>query len=231
MNTTDLNNSNNDRLDHAVSARLAKLRTMPVDTSHLAERLRRQIPQPSAADSAQSHRFFLFRPLRAAAAGFILLGIILAAVIGSSGGPAMASADRMAQVYEDMTAGRAHMMMRVASIDAAAAALSEQWPKMPALPDMPDDHVMSCCVHEIGRKKMACVALMVDKVPITMSVADSADVKSPEGTVVTRDGVSYRVQSAKGVNMAMTERGGRWVCLMGRLPVDRLIDLAGQLRF
>lgn len=228
MNTTDMNNLDNDRLDQAVSDRLAKLRTMPVDTSRLAARLRGQIPQ---SVSAAHHPFFLFRPLRAAAAGFIILGIILAAVISSSSGPALASADRLAQVHEEVTAGHSRMMMKVSSIEAAAAALSQQWPNAPALPDMPDDHVMSCCVHEVGRKKMACVSLTVDNVPITMAVADSADVKVPHGATITRNGVTYEVESSKGVNMAMTERGGRWVCLMGKLPVDRLIDVAGQLRF
>jgi hypothetical protein len=121
--------------------------------------------------------------------------------------------------------------VEVSSIEAAAAALSQQWPKAPALPDMPDDHVMACCVHEMGRKKMACVSLTVDDVPITMAVADSADVKVPNGTTVIRDGVTWQVESSRGVNMAMTERGGRWVCLMGRLPTDRLIDLAAKLQF
>jgi hypothetical protein len=129
-----------------------------------------------------------------------------------------------------MTSGRSHTM-KVSSIEAAGAALSRQWPKAPNLPDMPDDHVMACCVHEVGRKKMACVSLLVDNVQITMAVADSADVKVPRGTTMVRDGVTYHIESAKGVNMAMTERGGRWVCLMGRLPVDRLVELASKLQF
>ena len=217
-----------DPLDRAVADRLAKLRTMPVDTSRLEARLRGQIPQPAAAGR---RRFFLFGPLRMAAAGFIIVGIILAAVISSSGGPALASADRLAQIHEEVSAGHSRMMVEVSSLKAAGIALSQQWPKGPAMPDMPGDHVMSCCVQEMGRKKMNCVSLTVDNVPITMAVADSADVKVPEGTTITRDGVTFHVESCKGVNMAMTQRGGRWVCLMGKLPVDRLIDVQGQLRF
>lgn len=227
MNTMDSNNPN-DRLEQATAARLAELRTMPVDTSALADRLRRQLPQPVAA---KRRSFILLHPLRAAAAGFVIVAILLAAIISSSSGPAMASAEQMARMHDEIVAGHSGMVMKVSSLDAAAAALSERWPKAPSLPDMPEDHVMACCVHEIGRKKMACVSLTVDNVPITMAVAASADVKSPQGTDLVRDGVTYKVQSAQGVNMAMAERSGRWVCLMGRLPVDRLIELASKLRF
>lgn len=31
--------------------------------------------------------------------------------------------------------------------------------------------------------------------------------------------------------MVMTQRAGRWVCLMGKLPTPQLINLAKQLRF
>jgi hypothetical protein len=90
--------------------------------------------------------------------------------------------------------------------------------------------VMACCVHEVGHKKMACIGLMVNDIPVTLAVAESGDIKSPGGTTLVRDGVTYRVQTSGGVNMAMTERGGRWICLMGRLSVDQLVELASKLR-
>ncbi|MGE5609434.1 MAG: hypothetical protein ACM359_09280 [Bacillota bacterium] len=226
MITTDYRNPD-DRLDRAISNRLAQLRTLPVDTSRLEARLRQHIPQWA---EPRNYRFLLLRPLRAAAAGFVILGMILAAIISSSSGPALASADKLAMAHDEMVSGRSHQM-RVSSIEAASDALSREWSQAPALPDMPDEHVMACCVHEVGRKKMACVSLKVDNVPITMAVADSADVRVPESKTIQASGVSWHVNSSKGVNMAMTERGGRWVCLMGRLSVDRLIDVGGQLRF
>jgi hypothetical protein len=90
---------------------------------------------------------------------------------------------------------------------------------------------MACCVHRVGRAKMSCVSLMADGVPVSLAVADAADVRVPDSQTVTVDGVTYHVQSAQGVNMAMTERNGRWVCLMGKLPTQRLIDVAKGLKF
>jgi hypothetical protein len=46
-----------------------------------------------------------------------------------------------------------------------------------------------------------------------------------------RAGVTYHVQSSGRVNMVMTERQGRWVCLMGEAPIERLMDFAERLQF
>ena len=67
--------------------------------------------------------------------------------------------------------------------------------------------------------------------PITMTVARSQDVETPSCEAVNRNGTMYHVQAKDGVNMVMTERDGRWVCLMSELPQDQLIDLAARLRF
>jgi hypothetical protein len=64
-----------------------------------------------------------------------------------------------------------------------------------------------------------------------MAVAEAADVKLPPCEAVTIRGNSYHVQSHEGINMVMTERGGRWVCLMGKVPVNRLAEIASTLRF
>jgi len=224
MKTTHSDNLG--ELDQPTADRLARLASFPVDTSKLAATLRQQIP---ALQAAQPRRLWL-RPMRIAAAILVVIAGIIAAMMLFPGGPALASPDALAYVHEQMVSGQSHGVRKVTSIDAAAAALAEDWPQRPALPDMPDHNVMACSVHEVGRKKMACIALMVNEVPVTMAVADSADIKTPQGTILVRDGITYRVQSSGGVNMAMTERNGRWICLMGRLSVDQLVELAGKLR-
>ena len=67
--------------------------------------------------------------------------------------------------------------------------------------------------------------------PVTMAIANAADVRVPESEMLTVGGVTYHVQSHQGVNMVMAQRNGRWVCLMGRLPTRRLAELANSLRF
>jgi len=53
----------------------------------------------------------------------------------------------------------------------------------------------------------------------------------PTSPVTVRDGIRYNVQASGALNMVMTERHGRWVCLIGGVPPDRLMDVATQLQF
>ena len=216
---------NESEVDRAIAARLSKLRTLPVDTSRLDAALLAQIPKPRV------RRFLSLRPLQAMAASFLLLaGITIAIVLTASSGPAMASAAQMAQVHEDIVAGRVPIM-QVDSIEAANRMLAAEAPGVPPLPQMPEEHVMACCMKSVQNKKMACVLLKKEGVPITLAVAKAADMKLPRAEVRELNGVSYRVQSFGKLSMVMTERNDHWLCMMGELDADKLMDMASQVKF
>lgn len=221
-----------ERLDVAVAGRLARLRTMPVDVSSLRRAVDARLGVPARAPRAGAMRLRWLSPFRAAAASLVVVGLIVAAVIATSGGPVLASPDRLAQLHQDLVSGDRHDMRRVASIEEARAALAAERAGAPAVPGVGDDRAMACCVHTVGRKAMSCVSMTADGVAVSMAVAEAADVKTPAASeTVTVDGTTYQVESSGGVNMVMTRRGGRWVCLMGKLPTQRLIELAKTLRF
>lgn len=220
------------RLDRATAARLANLRTFPVDTTRLEQRLRAHIGPPAAVSShsAPTRRIGSLRHYRAIAAAILIIAIIGGALLTSSGGPALASAAHMARVHEDMVAGRT-AVMQVDTLEEAGRMLSRDWPQSPGLPGVPRNHVMACCMKSVHDKKMACVLLKAEGVPITMAVANAADMRIPTSPSRTRGGFNYHIQSAGRLNMVMTERHSRWVCLIAELPVDRLMDFADELRF
>ena len=168
--------------------------------------------------------------MRAIAASIVLLAALAAILLTSSGGPALASPTQMAQMHEDIVAGRTPVM-KVDSIAAANRALAEQSPQSPTLPNVPPDHVMACCMKSVQNKKVACVLMQDQGVPVTMTVAKAADMKLPAAPTVSRGGVNYRVQSVGKLSMVMTERNNRWVCLIGEAPADQLMDLATKLQF
>lgn len=224
--SNDYRNEHDEALDQAVAARLAKLRTMPVDSSRLDKALRAQIPPVR-----QERRILSLRPLRAMAASILLVSAIAAAImLSASSGPALAEPTQMAQVHQDIVSGRIPVM-QVASIAEANRMLDSQSPGAPTLPQMPDSHVMACCMKTVHNKKMACVLLKDDGVPITLAVASAADMKLAPAPVTTRNGVDYRVQKVGDLNMVMTEQNDKWLCLIGQMPADRLMDIAVQLRF
>ena len=122
-------------------------------------------------------------------------------------------------------------MMKVDSLDAAKRMLASEWKHSPELPDIPENHVMACCLRQMGSKKIACVLLNDSGIPVSMMVADGNDVKSPRSSSVVKDGVTYQVDSSNELNMVMSKRDGRWVCLIGERPVERLMELSSGVRF
>ena len=70
-----------------------------------------------------------------------------------------------------------------------------------------------------------------DGVPVTMTVANASDMRTPKTPTATRNGVSYNVESVGALQMVMTQRNGRWICLIGELPALRLMELAEKLQF
>ena len=218
-----------DSVDRAVSLRLAKLRTMPVDVTNLEKAIRSQIVPPPT--NAGGWRVLTRRPLRAIAASVVLVSAIAAAILlSASSGPALAEAAQMAQVHQDIVSGKVPVM-QVSSIDAANRMLNQESPGAPALPQLPDSHVMACCMKSVHSKKMACVLLKDDGMPVTLAVASAADMKLPTAPMQTRDGVDYRIQHVGKLSMVMTDRNGKWLCLIGQLPAVRLMDMATQIRF
>ena len=90
---------------------------------------------------------------------------------------------------------------------------------------------MACCMRTVKNKKVACVLLQGEGEPVSMTVAKASDVRIPDCPMVTRGGIDYHVQSTGSLNMVMTERDGRWVCLISKLPATRLMELASSLQF
>ncbi|MDB5357362.1 MAG: hypothetical protein JWN24_3815 [Phycisphaerales bacterium] len=215
-------------VDRAISARLAKLRSMPVDLTNLEKALKAQIPPPT---HQSRWRVLTLRPLRAIAASLVLASAIAAAILlSASSGPALAEAAQMAQVHQEIVSGKIPVM-QVSSIDAANRMLNQEAPGAPSLPQLPDSHVMACCMKSVHNKKMACVLLKDEGAPVTLAVASAADMKLPTAPVQSRNGVEYRVQHVGDLSMVMTERNGKWLCLIGPMPAERLMDLAAQVRF
>jgi hypothetical protein len=225
MNGQDDNRPHEQRVEEATIRRLVRLRTMPVDLTRLKAAIEAEIPRPAEqrAGGWSPLRLDWFRPMRAVAASLLVLGLIGALVIASASGPALASSERLLQMHREVLAGPEHATS-VQSLEAANDALSQHWRNAPAVPEIDHEQVMSCCVHRIGRQKVACVVLALDGATVTMAVADASDIRMPEGQRLERNGRVYLVESAQGVQMAMTERDGRWACLMGPLPVERLVE-------
>ena len=214
-----------DPTEAAIAARLAKLAAMPVDTSTLDRSLRQQLPAPPKP----SHRRRWIASLSAVAASLL---IMLTVAIALSGRQAEASPSLMAQMHRDIVSG-AIPTMNYNSIEDANRAIAALSGNFPQLPQPPHTEVpMACCMRNIGNKKVACILLNDGQSKITMSIADASQVQSPPSSpTVTRNGVTYHVTAVDELHMVMTERQNRWICLIGPVPAEKLMDLADAIKF
>jgi hypothetical protein len=156
-----------ERLDRAVADRLAKLRSTPVDLTALrrAVEARTGVGDDRAAARPRRRPLVLrwLSPMRAAAASLLVGGLVVTLIVASASGPVLASADRLADIHQTLVAGGGHggaHVQTVNSVEAANAFFASRNPGGPAVPGMPDEHVMACCVHHLGPKKMSCVSLV-----------------------------------------------------------------------
>jgi hypothetical protein len=221
-----------DALDRATVSRLAKLRTMPVELSRLEAAVASHIPRPQTGEPRVAGRRTWFRPLRAVAAGIALLAALTIAFLTWPSGAALASPPRMAALHARLVAGEIPVT-EVASVEAANKVLASQSPQSPRMPDLPHDHVMACCLNEVDDRVVACLLLKHQGKPVSMMVADAKQLRSPAsgGEAIERGGASYRVHASGKINMVMSARQGRWVCVMGELPAEELLGLASKLKY
>ncbi len=224
--------SNQDNVS-AISRRLAKLREQPLNMSVFDAKLKALLPPDATGEHLQRSlrmRIGTFlSPLRAAAALLILASIAAAYLFLVSAQPVSASPQEMAAIYERAVADQDHTMA-VSSIDEARAAIHRKWPKSPDFAAPGNMSVMSCCVHEVGKRQLGCVTFTVDGVPVMLAVADAKEICSPSGEARMISGERYVVASSNQVNMVMRQDNGVWTCLMGRLSIERLAEVAGSTR-
>ncbi len=83
----------------------------------------------------------------------------------------------------------------------------------------------------IKNKKVACVLLNSEGVPVTLSVASASDVRLPKVKGEEHSGRTFYVQQIDKLCMVSGDVQGKWICLMGELSKERLMMIAAALKF
>lgn len=220
-----------ERLDTATARRLGRLRTMPVDTARLDAAIAREVGP--IATRGHGRMYAIFHSVRTVAASVAVLFVLGVVLVYTVTAPVSASPQEMVRLHQDLVSGRT-VATQVDSIEAANRELAAQWPGSPALPGVPPQHVMACCMKSVENKRVACVLLKGQPAPVTMTVANASDMRPPRGArPIGRGGVTYFTHDAgaDGVSMISFERDGRYVCLIASMTTDQLIELGSRLKF
>jgi hypothetical protein len=224
----------NEELEQATRLRLARLASVPVEIDRLEKSLQAALAAEtgSTATALPTQRPLVYRfwkPITALAASVAVAVIVGLIVLGTQASPVVAAPADMAALHQEVSV--AHAGKAVTTIDQANRFISSEWSSAPALPAPPTDHLMSCCVHDLKSRKVACVLLNLGDQPVTMVVAKSQDVCCADGRTIERSGRTYTVHEVNGLQMVNLREHGRYVCLMGRVPLESLLDIADKLRF
>jgi len=215
-------------LDEAVRARLARLATLPVDTTNLERRLRTLIP----AEAPEQNRWRLphaWRSLTAVAAAVLIVATVGIILMSLGNTPAMASPAELARLHAEVI-NPDRMATPVTTVEQANRVLDGKWTDLPQLPAS-SAQLHACCIHDFMDRKVACLLFRDGDTPLTMVVGEARDFRCAGGRVVERGGRTFTLHDVNGLRMVMTEQNGRYVCLMGTVSEDRLVALAEGLRF
>lgn len=229
----DLNVDLNDDLTLVTRARLERLAAMPVDTSRLERRLSAALGA-GAAPPARSLRVIWTR--RAAAAAVLLLALMAAHMVERSAGPALAEPFELTDLHQRLVRGES-AMLAAADVEEAnrrIAAQSADGPAVPGLAATRRLYVRSCCLAEVRGPLVAAVLMVDEGRAVTLVVAQARDFAGPMGEVIERDGRELLAHRLNDLEMVVTRRGDRWLCVMGQadeVDPQRLAAIAAGIVF
>lgn len=207
--------------------RLAALKTRPMDLSRLQTAMEAAVPMPEPVIIPHPALLWRRRVLAVAASVLVLLSALAGGWFLLVPRPALAAPQLLANIHDQALAMR---HIRVSSFDEARQVLSKEWKSGPEVPNVEGVVPMECCMHKLGSKVLKCVSLDVGGETVIMAVGHDKDIDAPQGAVIQTNGQNVILTSSNGINMAMSERDGRWICLMGRMDGARLVELAGSIR-
>ncbi len=219
-----------DRLDRATSARLAKLASRPVDTSELERRLEQALGNDIAQEPVKTALRLQawWRPITAAAAAILIVVTIGWLALDGGASPAMAAPAELAQIHFDVAKGLSPHL-EVTSVEEANQLLAKQSNGMVPVPELPGA-IRSCCLHQHASTTLTCAS--------SIWMANSSRWRWRMAQHFTRllarpsraTAGMFIAHTANGINMVMTTEGNRWLCVMGEVTTEQLIDVAVNIR-
>ncbi len=228
-----------DQLDAATARRLAKLAGHDPDISALKQKLDAALAQSDIKErypteptrNTRSYPFHRYlKPITSLAA---VLALTLTALwlVNLNTPSATAAAIDLVQLHRDITAGRI-AMVPVRSTEQANRWIASQQADAPALPkSINADAVRSCCLTDVQGRLVAVALIRHGQADVTLVVAEAPGFAVPMGKTYRIHDRTLHAHEIDGINMVMTSRDNRWLCVMGDLDQDSLADLAAQIEF
>ncbi len=203
-------NSQQDGDNQAVARRLARLATMPVDTTGLDCALREQILAPKRSVGTW----------RIAVSGLVAAAVMLAAFLIPLMAPhsSRASVNDLSQIYNHMLASPMSGGMTDAQKNNLQRMCSPQAGNM-----------ANCCMQTLHHHRVACMLVKRGNQTVGVVVVPAGKLEYPQGQLRRLDGKSFIVQKTGQLNMVIQSGSRHWICVMGPQRVSKLMLIANQM--
>ncbi len=211
----DIHASNVNAGDHpediAVSRRLGRLSTLPVDTHRLDNLLRARIPRNVP----------FIRPWRIAVSGLIAATAVSAVVLFSLLVPhtTRASVSDLSQIYNQML-----------SVPSARGLADSQMNQLQLMCSASGGKMGGCCMQTLHHHKVACMLVKQGNQTVGVVVAPTGKLEFPDGRHIVFHGQSFIVRKAGKLNMVIESGRHHWICIMGTQSVRALLVIGRRIR-
>ena len=225
-------------IHEAISRRLRRLGAMPVDTAALDRAISVQIPR---------HKVIFTRwrvSILGAAAAVLIAAAILLPLLQP--GVNRASAKDLSDLY-------ANLLQTQATVPVNTTANQRNFPggmgnmrvsgqsrvgrkgmcgmrQMGRMCIPCQNQVIACCQRPVNHQMLNCVLIRDGKQIVAVVTARVEAIGCPRGSAREYAGRRFIVRRLPRLNMVIKVARRRWMCLLGRESVRRLITLAGAIR-
>jgi hypothetical protein len=227
-------------IHEAISRRLRRLGAMPVDTSALDRAISAQIPLPR-------HKIIFTRwrvSFLGAAAALLIAAAILLPLLEP--GANRASAKDLSDLYANLLKTQASiprnttanqrnfpggmLKMRIPGQNRAGRKGMCGMRQMGRMCLPCQNQVIACCQRSLHHQMLNCVLIRDGKQIVAVVTARADAIGCPRGPVKEYAGERLIVRRLPHLNMVIKVARRRWMCLLGRESMRRLITLAGAIR-
>ena len=204
---------------------LRRLSTRSVDTSGVERRVRSQLGLPvTTMTPPKPARFTMGRLAAVFVAGLSVLGIL----VWWGARPVVASAMVLSQAHAENIRGETEAVP-VTSMAEAHRVMSAKWNRCPHLTEPARGRVVSCHIHFVNGKRLLCVRLSVDGIPVTLAVGRTSDFRLPNVSPTPCRNQLCFVQNSGDTNIVTTDGDGLWLSAIGHASTDSLVEITGDM--
>jgi hypothetical protein len=169
----------------------------------------------------------------AVAAGVAVIGLMLGILFAVAQRPHAVSVAELAHIHAQDMSAASSPMVKVSTVADVDRALRSQWADAPVVTQV-GLPLKSCCVHHVGRKKIACLCVELNGQPATVAIGRRSDINVTDWPTMSMGGMTCRCCTAPGqapgMNAVATERNEMVIMMFGQQPRDELMKAINDVR-